>query len=390
MEAKAATGLFSPGLQCASDLRVSRVRELPIPGEICVSLGQKVAARESVARVQLPGELVILRIAEKLSIQPEDVQKLLAVREGDSVHAGDCLLEYRGLFGLFKSRFISPVSGSVELVSASTGHLGVRLASKPLEIAAYISGTVSAIKPGVAVTIESDAAFAQGIFGIGSERIGVLRAIAVEPQQCIQPAQLPQDCQGAVLFGGTCPSIEVLRLAEQRGAVGMIVGGIDDRALAQYLGYDLGIALTGDEAVAMTLIVSDGFGKLPMARRLQQLLQRFEGQECSINGATQVRAGALRPEIIIPHTASPVSAALEASAGLQVGSLVRIIRVPYFGQHARVVELPVATEQLATGAHARVLRARLEPQLDGSGVVSAGGAPAGAIVTVPRANVELV
>lgn len=204
------------------------------------------------------------------------------------------------------------------------------------------------------MTIESYAAFAQGIFGIGSERVGTLRGLALRPEQLVEENSASSRLSRRGPLGGTCPSIKVLRLAEQRGAVGMIVGGIDNRALAQYLGYDLGIALTGDEAVGMTLIIS---GRLAMAQRLQQLLQRFEGQECSINGATQVRTGALRPEILIPQTQQQGVEVATPAPELKVGSLVRMIRVPYFGRLAQVVELPVATEELPTGAHARVLRA---------------------------------
>lgn len=55
MEAAAPTGLFSPGLACSAGMRIRRVRELPIAGDICADLGQSVKARDCVARVQLPG-----------------------------------------------------------------------------------------------------------------------------------------------------------------------------------------------------------------------------------------------------------------------------------------------------------------------------------------------
>ena len=58
---------------------------------------------------------------------------------------------------------------------------------------------------------------------------------------------------------------------------------------------------------------------------------------------------------------------------LEVGSLVRIIREPYFGALAQVKELPIKAEKIETGAYVRVLRAEVE----------------GKVVTVPRANVEL-
>ena len=52
-----------------------------------------------------------------------------------------------------------------------------------------------------------------------------------------------------------------------------------------------------------------------------------------------------------------------------------MIRVPLFGVYGNVVELPDSLEEIPSGARARVVRVKLE---DGS------------IVTVPRANIELV
>jgi transcription antitermination factor NusG len=64
-----------------------------------------------------------------------------------------------------------------------------------------------------------------------------------------------------------------------------------------------------------------------------------------------------------------------ASEGLTVGSLVRVIRVPYFGQRAVITALPRELERIETGASARVAKVTLEAD--------------GSEVTVPRANLEL-
>ena len=81
----------------------------------------------------------------------------------------------------------------------------------------------------------------------------------------------------------------------------------------------------------------------------------------SINGATQIRAGVVRPEIVIPLVPDAVETVgageNESTEGiLEVGSSVRIIREPYFGQLGRVTELPVELQNLETEARVRVLR----------------------------------
>ncbi len=57
------------------------------------------------------------------------------------------------------------------------------------------------------------------------------------------------------------------------------------------------------------------------------------------------------------------------------GTPIRIIRNPYFGAIGAVVELPIELQRLESGSKVRVLKAQL---VDGS------------IVTVPRANVEII
>ena len=168
------------------------------------------------------------------------------------------------------------------------------------------------------------------------------------------------------------------------GVSAIVTGGIDDQDLRDFLGYDLGVATTGSETVGLTLIITEGFGEIAMASRTFELLAERVGQEAAVNGATQIRAGVLRPEILIPWQGqparSPSSAPGQNGDGpdahvLRVGIPVRIIRDPYFGKIGTVVALPPEPRVLGSGSKARVLDVRL---------------PNGEQVSVPRANVELI
>ena len=370
---------FTPGLQLKRRALVRRRRELPVPGEILFKEHAAVRAEEIVARALLPGELQIVRLAEKMGIEPFEVMKGLKVKEGDSIKAGDLLCEHCGIFGLFRSRFVSPVEGRLELVNERTGHLAVRGEPSAVTVSAYISGTVASVEPGKSVTIQTEAAYVQGIFGVGGERRGRLKILKISSDHVLQAEDIPGDVAGCVLAGGTSPSLEALRAASANGAVGMVVGSIDDQALAGYLGFDVGIAVTGDEDIAMTLIVTEGFGRMPISERVMDLLVQHDDRQVSINGTTQVRAGAVRPEILVslpPDEQAPAGTPeLSEETHLAPGRSIRIIRVPYFGKRARVVSLPHAAQRIETGAFARVLEAELEN---------------GERVIVPRANVELI
>ena len=158
----------------------------------------------------------------------------------------------------------------------------------------------------------------------------------------------------------------------------MVVGGFDDHDLRQLLGYDLGVAITGSEELGITLIVTEGFGSIPMASRTFELLRSCEGRHVSVSGATQIRAGVQRPEIVAP--AADGAGAREGAhdsveGGLKTGDMVRVIRQPYFGRIGKVTALPPELMPLETEARVRVLE------------VDFGN---GARTLLPRANVEMI
>jgi hypothetical protein len=166
--------------------------------------------------------------------------------------------------------------------------------------------------------------------------------------------------------------------AKAVGAAAVVSGGIDDADLRDFLGHDLGVAITGSERCGLTLIITEGFGEIAMARRTFELLAGHQGREACVNGATQIRAGVMRPEIVVPLDGAArwsAGASGEADGELCIGAPVRIIRDPHFGLIGKVAALPEKPAMLDSGSRARVLEVSLEK---------------GGTVTVPRANVERI
>ena len=181
---------------------------------------------------------------------------------------------------------------------------------------------------------------------------------------------------GKFLVGGSGVTYEALQKAAEVGALGIIVGGIMDKDLIGFLGYDIGVAITGSEKIPLTIVATEGFGKLAIAQRTFDLLKSLNGRSGSINGATQIRAGVIRPELIVPLSDdAPVHNVAQQVFELKEGASIRIIREPYFGLLGTVVGLPAQLVKLESGTEVRVLKAKLAD---------------GQEVTVPRANVEIV
>jgi hypothetical protein len=194
----------------------------------------------------------------------------------------------------------------------------------------------------------------------------------------LSPDRLNADMRGAIVIGGARVPGETVRKAIELGLSAIVAGGIDDEDLRDVLGYDLGVAITGTERIGTTLIITEGFGEIAMAERTFQLLAAREGAEAACNGATQIRAGVMRPEIVIPLTdvtGQAEAAPKHVAAALQVGTPVRIIRDPHFGVLGEVAALPSEPQVLGSGSKARVLEVQCA---------------SGERLTVPRANVEII
>lgn len=367
---------YTPGLTVSGDIVVRRIRRLPIKGEVNVTAGDKVGPNDVVARASLPGILQTIKLAEKLGLEPKDAKSLFLLNIGDRVEKGQMVAESKGFFGLFKNQVKSDYDGVIEAISEVSGHVLVRQAPIPVDLTAYISGVVAEILPDEGAIIETRGAMVQGIFGIGGEREGEIRIAVASHSEPLEAKHILDTDAGKILVGGSLVSASAIRRAEEVGAVGLIGGGVLDSDLIEYLGYDIGVAITGQEPIPLTVLVTEGFGTLDMAERTFNLLRSLEGKRASMNGATQIRAGVIRPEIIAPLDIS--GAETHAAGGaleLKAGTPIRIIREPYFGLLGKVTELPSQLVTLESGTEVRVLRATLD---------------SGEEVTVPRANVEII
>jgi hypothetical protein len=366
---------YTPGLKVSPYTVVRKTRRLPLKGEVVVRIGQEVTPDTVVARTNIPGILRTVRASDRLGIDADELPGAMQVKEGDPVTAGHLLATTRSFFGLFKSECHAPVDGVVEIISPVTGHIGIREKPNPIEVDAYVRGRVVEVMEGEGVVVETEGALIQGIFGVGGERQGTVRVVARSPEEQLSEAQITPEMAGQVIVGGSNLSGTALRRASDVGVAGIVVAAIVDQDLVDFLGYDIGVAITGHENIGLTLVLTEGFGTIRMAERTFRLLQTLEGQMASINGATQIRAGVIRPEVIVPRPAGAAGEAHTESHDLDLGTPIRIIREPYFGRLATVAELPPELLEIPTGARVRVLEAELQ---DGERVI------------VPRANVEII
>lgn len=380
------THAYTPGLRLAEKMRIEKTRSLPLPGDVIAKKGDAVKASDIVARTNLPGKVHSVNVINRLGIMPNDIHNCMLKKEGEEVKKEEPIAETKPMIKFFKSICFSPISGSIESVSDVTGQVLLREPPKPVQINAYIDGKVIEIIEKEGVVIETYATFVQGIFGVGGETTGALQIAVKSPGDVIKPEDLKGVHKDKIIVGGSIIHYDAIRKALDVGVRGIIIGGIHDKDIKELLGYDLGVAITGSEDINITLIVTEGFGQIDMAQKTFEILKSREGSMASINGATQIRAGVVRPEIIIPFNgvgqkggsempATNEVSAHEKSGGISVGGQIRIIRTPHFGKIGKVKSLPCELQKIDTEAKVRILEVEFS---DGQTAV------------IPRTNVEAI
>jgi len=352
---------YTPGLKVLENTSVEKERRLPLKGEVLVDKGTDVTPDQIVARTHLPGNVKMVNVANLLNVDAQDVPEFMLIDIGKNVSEGDLLAETKGLFGLFKSEVKSPVDGILESVSHITGQVVIREAPIPVEVDAYINGNVSEVMDKEGVIITSNAVFIQGIFGMGGENRGDLSVLVANREDELNEDMITTDNKGSIIVGGSHISLNAYKKAISMGVSAVVVGGYNYHDLKDILGYTLGVAITGSEDIGTSLIITEGYGKIPMGARSFDILKRHNGRFTSVNGATQIRAGVIRPEIVIPfNDVDGLDSALKKNeTGITEGSLVRVIRAPYFGHIGTIASLPRELQKMESETMVRVAEVKI-------------------------------
>ncbi len=368
---------YSAGLTVTENIILRKERILPLKGDVLVKKGDKVKANDLVAQTFLPGKVIPLKLANKLGVLPALLPQYMKVQPGEILKKGQVLAETKGFLGLFKSSVRSPIEGELESISQHTGQALLREPKVPIQVKAFIDGIVVDVIEKEGVVIENKSAYVQGIFGLGHETNGVIKMLIADPGQVIGSKDITDECRDKIIVTGAVLTLDIIEKAQSVGVRGVITAGIEDQDIKKLLGHDIGVAITGHEDIGLTIVVTEGFGKINMARKTFELLKKFEGYQASIHGMTQIRAGVIRPEIIIPleFEEKELKDIKTKVSTLEIGGMIRIIRQPNFGKIGKITGLPEKLFEVESETKVRILEAELED---------------GTKVTLPRANVEVI
>lgn len=237
---------------------------------------------------------VEVHVAKMLGVPPWQIviHKKEDIGLGISVIKGQALASriVRG----FRTMFVeAPIYGRITDISYTKGTITISPIFKSRYITAFLKGTVTDIVPGKAVDITGLATLLNGIWGMGGEGYGPLHNIEGDLTGGLD---LPGNSVIAVKGTATVEGLEHARESGVRAVILRYFGSAD---LMAFAGGIKNMGITGDEDLPFPVVLIEGFRPGPQVHESFKVLKDGEGLICSVRGSTHIRAGVIRPEILI-------------------------------------------------------------------------------------------
>jgi hypothetical protein len=310
-----------------------------------------------IAEANWAREHVLLDVARILGVNPNLADRLVKCKEGDRLAASAEIAVGKGFF---PRSVMAPREGRVVVVGG--GQVLMDVGESKIELRAGIAGTVIETIPNRGAVIQTAGALVQGVWGNGRIDSGLLVNLAEKPDGVLTAGRLDVSMRGFVILAGMLKDAESLKAAADLPVRGLIVSSL----------YPSLIPLARE--MRYPIIVTDGFGPLPMNSAAYKLLSTNAKREATVNAEAYDRYSGARPEVIIslPSANPPVLREVETFvAGLQV----RMRRPPALGMIGSIVSLKPGLTTLLSGLRAPAAEVKLEN---------------GEIVVAPLVNLEVV
>ena len=226
--------------------------------------------------LESPDIPVIIDVIDTIGDVRDELEKYLLKKPGDRVEYGTAVAGVKLMphVPIYIKKVVSPCAGTITEIDYEKGKICIQKDLQIVDIKANYWGIIDRIVPKYGVEIVFGGYILEGAFGIGDIAWGKLvRGI--------------NDAKRNIIFLEYLDSKDINKIADYEPA-GIIVGSIDYQ----------GIDLLND--LRITTIVLEGYGKLAVNDVDKDLLEQSLGRNIVLKALTQLRAGVVRPEIVIP------------------------------------------------------------------------------------------
>jgi hypothetical protein len=321
---------------------IRRERVMPTRGTITARLNQKVQPAEIVGRATLSPVHYLFDIAHGLGLTPARADRFLRREAGEKVSGGDILA---GPVGWMRRIVRAPEEGRIVL--QGDGRLLFEGLGEGFEMRAGLPGTIIGMDPELSVTVETVGALVEGMWGNNKQEYGVLRMATAGNATPLTTADLNFDMRGAIIVAGRLEDANLFRGLASTQVRGVIAGSMSAALIPAAMDS------------SMPVILTEGFGRIPMNTAIFELFATNVGREANLNAKQADRWSICRPEVIIPLPAVGSADVPEEGVRLVSGRRVRVLRAPYAGMVGTVVSLPEGLHALPNGIRAECAEVEL-------------------------------
>lgn len=247
-------------------------RLIPSGAVLSVSEGEEVKPETILAEGQVSAGQRLISVAEILGVNKSRVGEYLTKKIGEKIFKNEVLAMKKGPLGFGKRVVSSPIDGQIVSVT-SDGSLLIKFLPEAVKVVSASRGKVSAVK-GSSIIIETWVQKAYGVAGTGKLREGIIKVVA-QPQEFILEGAIDESCADKILVGGASIGRDALEKALKLGVKGIVTGGINYK---EFLSFGI------ESDVGFTLVVTEGFGILPMGEDIFNPIKQTQGYFGFIDG----------------------------------------------------------------------------------------------------------
>ncbi|TET61090.1 hypothetical protein E3J48_05955 [Candidatus Aerophobetes bacterium] len=230
-----------------------------------------------------------VNVAEELGIQGNEIPRYMKKKVGEAVEKGGAIAELPLTAGFRLKQSISPIYGEIKSMDTETGEVVLQRPHEKIELKAGLPGEVEKVISEKGVIIKTRGYRIQGIIGFGKEAFGEVK--------CVE--KIEDSLEGKIIISKKRIPGEELKLIKEKGARGIVLSESNVADIEELFGEEVYSGVTGKVDRGIVLLLLDGFGEKSMKEENWEFFKSLEGASAYLNGMTQIRAGVIRPELII-------------------------------------------------------------------------------------------
>jgi uncharacterized protein (TIGR01319 family) len=232
---------------------------------------------------------VVVKVCDKLGIKPAHLKGCMRKQKGDFITTDEILV----VKSISKQEQIvhSPATGTITDVDTVKGTVTIRYIKKDLRLKACLNAKVTSVSRNRFIELEYEGTSIYGKIGFGKATDGTI----VWNDKFVE-ADLKQDFIAIFPFA---LNNEQLNICKRNLIAGIIMPSMAEEDIVHLLGYELGVGITGGESLPFSIILTGGFGNFSFPANLANALRDCTGKHGVLFPATQIRAGVVRPSLII-------------------------------------------------------------------------------------------